>query len=418
MKWAMKWDYLMSSSPVAKGVYRLKSGGFFLRARVADRAGEMVPVYEVAHDLRTIAQATKRRAVLVAEARAEQKGEARSKQLWSAFAASLLEERVSRGDIESAATVEWWQNTLTHYLVPAFGDYVATDVTRSVIDGWITKTVLPWKRDGHMVQRMRKGEPFGQPRLVQPKPATINGWLRILRNISNAIQVKFDLAKSAFDGIEFLPEGRTYTREQPNSLPPEVVYRFLAIARAKYPQHFFMILLGFVTGLRPSSMRALRRQGPESDIDWTTGDLQVRRSHSRGQTVMDATKTKHDNAFPLPPSLLDEARRHVEALPEGPAQRSDLLFPTAKGKLRSRTVLTKPFAAIVAALEVAYRVTPRAMRRSFNDLTRVAGVDPIIIRSISGHQSEEMRELYSTARSREQAEGLEKVHQAIAGKGK
>ncbi len=418
MKWVTRWGYEMEPKPVAKGVYRLKGGGFFIRARVADRAGEMVPIYEVARALRTIAQASNRRAELIAGARAEQKGQARSKQLWSDFAVSLLEERVGKGSIESAATVEWWQNALNHYLVPAFGNYRATDVTRADIDEWLTKTVLPWRKTGHMVQRMRKGEPFGKPRLVKPTAGTINGWLRILRNISNAIQVKFDLAKSAFDGITFLREGRTYTREEPNSLPPEVVHRFLAIARAKYPQHFFMILLGFMTGLRPSSMRALRRQGPAPDLDWETGELQVRRSHSRGQAVMDATKTKRDNAFPLPASMLEEARRHVDTLPEGPARTSDLLFPTSKGKLRTRSVLAKPFKAIVAELELPYRVTPRAMRRSFGDLMRAHGVDAAVQMSISGHQTEEMRIHYSTPRSKEQTETLEKVHRTVSGKGK
>src|SRR6185369_3953827 len=103
-------------------------------------------------------------------------------------------------------------------------------------------------------------------------------------------------------------------------------------------------------------------------------------------------------------------------LPPGPAQESDLLFPTAKGTLRSRTVLAKPFAAIVEKLGVPYRVTPRAMRRSFGDLMRAHGVDAVVQRSISGHQTEEMRIWYATARSKEQAETLEKVHRTVTGK--
>lgn len=418
-KWVTKWKYEMSPKPVATGIYRLKTGGFFLRARVANRLGEMKPLYEVVHGLRTIAEAKKRRDALIAEARAEVKGEARTRQLWSDFAVSLLEESVARGDIESQATIEWWQGNLEQYLLPAFGSLRATDVTRARIDAWLTETVLPWMKKGRLIQRIRKktGLPFGQSRLVKLKPVTVNGVLRVLRTISNAIKVKFDLNKSAFDGIEFLPEGRTYTREEPNSLASADVHRFLQIARTMYAQHYFMILLGFVTGLRPSSMRALRRQGPRSDIDWTTGEIQIRRSHARGHAVMDKTKTKVDNTFTLPPALLEEARRHVAALPEGAPQASDLLFPTRAGKLRSRTVLTKPFAAIVAELGLGMRVTPRAMRRSFNDLAREAGLAAVVTRSISGHLTDEMQLHYSTARSQEQAAALDKVHAAVRGEG-
>lgn len=65
----------------------------------------------------------------------------------------------------------------------------------------------------------------------------------------------------------------------------------MRIAREKYPQHFTMILLGFVTRLRPSSMRPLRLKGPEQDIDSSTGLLYVRRSRSRRQDIMNRTKT-------------------------------------------------------------------------------------------------------------------------------
>ncbi|MCL2777764.1 MAG: site-specific integrase [Polyangiaceae bacterium] len=414
-KWVLRWNYMMESSPVRTGVYRLQDGGFFIRARLADETGKPKDLSEVAHDLKTADEAQRRRDAIIAEARAEMRGEPSSSQLWGDFAVSLLEARVAKGNIESAATIEWWQNSLEHYLLPAFGRHRATEITRAHIDTWITKTVLPWMKEGRVVQRMRNGKPFGQPRVVKLKPAFVNGLLRIVRNVSNEIALKFDMPKSAFIGIDFLPEGRVYTREQPNSLPPEMVHRFLDVARSNYPQHYFMILLGFVTGLRPSSMRALRRKGPHADLDWTTGELQVRRSHSRGHSVMDRTKTKIDNTFTLPTSVLDEAKRHVAALPEGKATESDLLFPTKDGNLRTRNVLAKPFAAIAEELGLSMRVTPRAMRRTFNDLTRAVGVDAVVTRSISGHQTEAMQLHYSTARACEQIRGLEKVHAVVNG---
>jgi hypothetical protein len=55
------------------------------------------------------------------------------------------------------------------------------------------------------------------------------------------------------------------------------------------------------------------------------------------------------------------------------------------------------------------RVTPRAMRRSFQDLARTAEVRDVVTRSISGHATEQMQRLYSTVSDREQAESLTRI---------
>lgn len=61
-------------------------------------------------------------------------------------------------------------------------------------------------------------------------------------------------------------EHATYTEEEPNALTPEEVPAFLAMMRELYPQHYAMTFLGLVTGLRPSTLRPLRRRGPEADV--------------------------------------------------------------------------------------------------------------------------------------------------------
>lgn len=416
MKWVKRWGYEMAATTARPGIYRMKAGGFFVRARVTDRrTGKRKAITAALHGVKTPTDAQRELDKLVDVARAELRGEIRSSPLWSAFAASLLEERVARGDIESAATVERWAGALKDYLIPAFGHMRATEVAFSHVDRWLTKTVvLVWMRKGKLIQRRRRdGTPIGKPRLVKLKPTTVNGILRMLATISEAIRLKFSLPKSAFEGIAFLPEGRIYTRERPNSLPPDTLPRFLAIARRRYPQHYLMILLGFVSGARPGELRPIRRKGPESDLDRTTGILLIRRSHARSQIVKDSTKTKADREIALPPTLIEEIDRHVEALPTPEAKASDLLFPADDGRLRSRTVLTKPFETIMEELGLGTHVTPRAMRRTFNDLARELGLANAITRSISGHKTDEMQLHYSTARDEEQRAALGRV-QAIA----
>jgi hypothetical protein len=50
--------------------------------------------------------------------------------------------------------------------------------------------------------------------------------------------------------------------------------------------------------------------------------------------------------------------------------------------------------------------TPRGMRRTFNDLARLASVEAIVTKSISGHKTDRMREHYSTVSPVEQRESI------------
>ncbi len=421
MQWVKRWGYEMSAKTVRPGIYRLKGGGFYGRRRFTGPLGKPVPVYVLMDEVKTPAQAEFVLAARVAEEVARSKGEAPTMQLWSDFAVSRLEERIRRGKVESEATVERWKEAVPLFSA-AWGHLDARLVTRAHIDRWLNTTVAEWMSKGKTVMRKRRvgdGPRRSRPLIEVPvttviAPSTVNGWLRVLRAICHAVKDKFDLPKSAFNGVEFFEEGRIYTQEEPNALPPELVHDFMRIAREKYPQHYAMILLGMVTGLRPSSLRPLRRKGPEADLNWRTGVLLVRRSHSRKQLVMNKTKTKADGVITLPESVLEVLCDHVQAL-EGPAAESDLLFPSITGGLRTRNVLAKPFAAIAAEMNLPFRFTPRGLRRSFNDLARVANIHDAVTRSISGHQTPEMQLHYSTARGNEQRAALEKTHALIAG---
>jgi integrase len=275
------------------------------------------------------------------------------------------------------------------------------ELRRADIEAWTTKVAL-WIRDG-------------KPSIRRPgfketlSPRTANGWLRILRTICHAARVKCELPKSAFEGIAFFEEPRAYTKELPNAVPPTLVSKFLEKAKELAPNHYAMMMLGFVTGLRPSSLRTLRRHGLERDVLWDEGVILVRRSNSRGVHIMDQTKTGHDLELCLPPVMMDVLRAHVAALPPGPMRDSEYLFPSITGGMRARTVLLKPFRDIGKALGLG-DLTPRAMRRTFNDGARAAQLHDVVTRSISGHQTEQMQRHYSTAQADEQREELAKVY--------
>jgi integrase len=205
-------------------------------------------------------------------------------------------------------------------------------------------------------------------------------------------------------------EHNTYSEEEPNALLPEEVGAFLEAMRASYPQFYAMVFLGLATGLRPSSLRPLRRRGIEADVLWDQGRLLVRRSQTLGNEVVNTTKQKRRYTIDLPREVMSVLRWHIETqLTTTEQQESDLLFPSLNGGFRSPSVLNKPFADVAESIGLGKKFTQRGLRRTFNDLARAANVHDVVTRSISGHLTERMQHHYSTANAVEQREGIARV---------
>ena len=90
-------------------------------------------------------------------------------------------------------------------------------------------------------------------------------------------------------------------------------------------------------------------------------------------------------------------------------ERSELLFPSEVGGFRSNSALTKPFNAIAKTMNLTKQISPKAMRRSFQDAMREAQVANVVVRSISGHLTDQMQQRYSTARGHEQEQAIARI---------
>jgi integrase len=125
---------------------------------------------------------------------------------------------------------------------------------------------------------------------------------------------------------------------------------------------------------------------------------------------MNTTKTKLRQRITVPSEIMDVLRWHVATQLETPEQKaSELLFPAEDGGLRSVSFLKKAFATVGNLIGLNKRITPRGMRRTFNDLARAANVEAIVTKSISGHQTDRMREHYSTVSPDEQRRSIGNV---------
>jgi hypothetical protein len=138
--------------------------------------------------------------------------------------------------------------------------------------------------------------------------------------------------------------------------------------------------------------------------------LLIRQSHTEGDEVMATTKTKTRQRITLPPVLVDVLRWHIATQLTTPEQTaSELLFPAEDGGFRSRSALKKPFVAVATAIGLTKHVSPKAMRRTFQDLARAAEVKDIVTRAISGHATETMQHHYSTVAAEEKKLAIAKV---------
>lgn len=380
-----RWGYEMAADPVRPGIYRLTDGRLLVRA--------MVTVGKQRKDRKRVldpgagmADAVRAKEALEREAATEMTTEARpSLPLWSEYADALQERKIARGRIKSAAGVEKWGAIVLHHLVPTFGAMRLDEIKRKHVQAWLDD----------------------QAALVnagKAKPSTVNTRLAILRTILRAASRDHGLVDPSA-GLEAMPceEHPTYTDEQPNALTVDELRRFLDATLHAYPQFYAMVLLGFYTGQRPSHMQPLRRQGPEADILWNEGVMLIRRSHTRGQKAMNTTKTGKRQRIALPAEVMGVLRWHVMTqLRTDEQMASDLLFPSDLGTMRHTSVLHPVFVEVARAIGLRKKISPRGMRRTFQDLMRAAGVHDLVARSLSGHATPAMQAHYSTVGGEEQ----------------
>lgn len=398
-KWITRWKDVIAVDPELPGVWRRRDGGYHVRARVIDpRTAKMREVN------RELPEAPNARAALVwlqTELDKIKAGSVESGPIipqFHAFAEQVFARKKEIGKIKSAAGRLKWKGILENHLVPAFGNFYMDQLRPTDIKAWQTKIAGLIKRE-------------------EMAPTTANTIQGVLQQITDEAVDDFDL-KDPMRGVDPFDtrEHSTYTEEEPNSLAPDVVPKFLAAMREMHPEHYAFTFVGITTGLRPSTLRPLRREGPNADIKWNDGILVIRRSQTIGDEVMETTKTDRHQRLALPAHMMDVLRWHVDnVLLPHKMRMSELLFPAVTGGFRSRSCLDKPFEEVAKAIKLPFNFTPRGMRRTYQDLARALGIHDAVTRAISGHATVEMQMHYSTARSNEVRDALAQMSGVASG---
>jgi integrase len=377
------------------GIYKTGTG-YRVRVRAMDpRTGTLKERNQEFENI-TQEQAVVKQAEMKEEIRRGGHAVNQRRERYGDYATSLFRRKVALGDLKSAKSRERWADTQDLHLIPAFGNWYVDAIQRKDIEEWKAA-------QGRKVER------------GDYSPNTVNGWLAILLTTLRAAVEDLELERDPTRNVDLLDtsDWNTFTEEEPGALTVAEVPVFMAKAKELYPQHFAMMAVGVVTGRRPSELRPLRRKGPTPDVLWEEGVLLVRRSETKGEVVERLKQGKRGKIrwlrVPLPRELVDILKRHVDQLPEGPMQESDLLFPSETGGYRAASCLKKPIEAIAKAAKIKKHLTAKFMRRTFQDLGRAAQVHDLVVRAISGHATSEMQHHYSTVAGEEVRAGLAKV---------
>lgn len=379
------------------GVYKIGPKRYRVRAKYIDpRTGRTKELDQIVKAQRPDQAAAKREQLKQEKLAA---GDAPATRLrLGDYATSWLDAK--RPELE-ISTAERYLEALDLHILPHIGDVYLDRLTRA--------DVLTWRNGllstGH--HRPAKDEDGNEaPRGLSP--VTINGHLRVLRVVLEDGVREGLLARNVASDVRPLPEPKR-TEATSNRLTSEELGAVLAHLRASEPAWHAYFLTAALTGARFGEVSALRWE----DIDHERGVIHVRRAVKKGRDPktkawirrIGPTKTGEEREVAMPPELASALRDHRRGLVENQAPGVDKgwCFPSPKaGELLWSSALRKPLLRSLEAAGVARRVTLHGLRRTFTNLvSQNPAVRPEVVRSLTGHKLEEMRQHYTFAEREE-----------------
>ena len=151
------------------------------------------------------------------------------------------------------------------------------------------------------------------------------------------------------------------------------------------------------------------------DWDETRGILHIRRSQVRGMVTPVKRKKSAPPQIPVMSAVADALHQHRErtqmADPSKPI--AGWMFPSRTGTLRAPASLTRAFKRCTKLAGITGRFSPHGLRYTFTDILRLAAVDPIVRRQLTGHRTERMQANYSTVRLDEHRHALRQMEEYV-----
>lgn len=226
---------------------------------------------------------------------------------------------------------------------------------------------------------------------------TVKFELRILRTLAKDAQAE-GLIERVFTDRVREPKGVRYTLENPNLFTPT---QFAAVFEHLKVKWHGIVMFMVTTGLRWGEASALQWEDIR-EIDGETFAI-IKYTNFRGRL----TDPKTESSFRPVPILPEVLTLFGERKANGP------VFPTKTGTLHvAGANLLSDLKAAEKAAGIPFKVTVHGLRRTFNNEARKI-TSREVLKSMTGHETDEMVEHYSVVATEEQTAASRSVFRSV-----
>ncbi|MCB9609042.1 MAG: tyrosine-type recombinase/integrase [Polyangiaceae bacterium] len=302
------------------------------------------------------------------------------------FCGFWLKHKAGRGDVE-ASTLGKYARSLGH-LSPNILACVLARLTTGDVEAWLAACGADYA------------------------PASVNGWLAVLRNMLGDAQRLRGLRENAAAAARPL---KARVDLVASDVPSQEDTRALLESLHAHKDYVAAtaLIVQALTGLRWGETSALCWD----DVDLDGRVIMVRRKAQQGE-VLPTTKTNRRRQVPVPVVVAELLKTYRARLvrEQHPGLASGLAFPSTVSKPIANSRANKVLKAACRAVGVRSCAT-HDLRRGMNDRLREVEVSPAVAMSMIGHSTTRMHERYSTVSGDEQRKAVEAVAARVAGEG-
>jgi integrase len=310
-----------------------------------------------------------------------------------------------KGPHTRRSTSNSYAGVLDNHVLPVLGDAWIDSITRlhvqSMVNGWMMERAGPGQ--AKTTETRAGGEGY--------TPATIRFFYRVFRVLMRDAVDYLNLERDPCRRIA-LPKP-TDRRRQKRALTLAETRAVLGWYRAHAPHYFPLAAIMAITGLRWGHASVLRWD--DIDEHQTLHVLRARdRGIARATPAPLAANKRVPEEIPLSEDLLAVLRAHRQRMEarRHPGLASGFMFPQEHGPLllsESTWVTTWRRAMDALGIQMAPLVGPHALRRTFVDLLRPAGVHAQIARLLTAHATDEQFDDYASLGADEAREAFGRV---------
>lgn len=386
---------------VETGIYRMEDGRYRVRTTGRSPEGKMLQREATVDSLEEARAARKSLKEGIVGARQE------APLITVAdYAVRWLRQRANR---LKPSTIAGYEEALAFRILPPLGHLRISAITRHDIEEWVAWAEAQRKppqevqtirqRIGHGSVSEEEGE-----RMIAAIMATATGlekyatdslraWYRPLKTMMRDAHADGYLIDDPTRRVRPPSTGIKKRREH-RTLSAAELGALVEAARQIHPGRYAEIVTLAYTGMRCGELYGLKWE----DVDFTGQRLHVRRAVSKGR--MSTTKTGDPREVPMPEVVANALRSQLDVMirEQRAGLEEGLVFPSTTGGYRVQSSITKPLVELAEHVGIGHRVSPQVLRRTFNTLLVMEGVDRIAIRAMMGHMNEEMTERYSGVR--------------------